>query len=543
MERRPRVYQREALDAFWACRDQHLGVLFELFTGAGKTYLASEIARAIRAERRVRTGRTLFLCNRRVLGAQSLDELALGTGCRWMLEQAEHRALRNSDLPVVALVQTMQGKRLEEWPKDAFDQVIVDEVHVMTGKEYRRPQEYFAEGGAKLLGLSATPDGAKGYGKLYTHTAFAMDLVDAMEGAWSVPLDFQYFTTSVDLDSISWKKNKAGGDFDVGQLDEEIAKAAAEIRAAAFDICGDKKTLIRCPGVKSIITAVDAMNEMRPGCARPLYGEMSDTDKTRNVADHKAGRYQFLVSCQMIGFGYDDKHVQALLNARPTTSRSDAVQWWGRGSRLWSGIGEIDDTEERRAAIAASPKPSCLVVELNAKSKHELATPTTIFGKGFSEEEKKLAKKKMVGGGNPMQALQAAREEIAAREARKQAAKEAKVQLKAQRDADAALDERRTSTGERALTRGQERKLTEFGVPFDANMTKAKATELLRKEYFAMSRGWCTYKTRVALEEKIGVRSAWAMSVATAKRLRDAWVRGGKLRMSQEQIHRVLSLY
>jgi hypothetical protein len=244
----------------------------------------------------------------------------------------------------------------------------------------------------------------------------------------------------------------------------------------------------------------------------------------------------------MVREGYDDKYVQALLSAKPTTNRADAVQWWGRGARLWSGIGEIDEMEQRRAAIAASPKPECLVIELNAKCEHELANPVTIFGQAFTEAEQKTAKNELAkkGGGDPLKALQDAREELAAREARKKAAGLARVQLREERDRERLANERRTSAGDLALTPGQERRMNDFGIPFDENTTKAKASELLRKEFFAQSKGWAVYKTRVALEQKVGVHSAWALPLDVCHQLRAAWIANGRQKLKPMQINSII---
>jgi superfamily II DNA or RNA helicase len=531
--RKPRAYQREALDAYWKCRDSHRGVLFEIFTSAGKTYLASEIARDLGTQGK----RTLFLCNRRVLGYQSLEELAAGTGYEWELEQAENRADRNGRAPVVALVQTMSGERLLSWPRDAFDQIIADEVHRLMGPVYRKVFEHFS--GAKILGLTATPDGAKSYGDLFTHTAYSMDLIEAIDKAWAVPFRFRYFTADVDLDSIDWKRSKEGGDFDLGQLDENIAGIASQIRKAYFDYC-DGPTLIRCPGIKSVIATTDAINEIQPGRARMIYGEMDDRDKEANISGYKEGAFPALVSCQMIGEGFDAPATRFLLNARPTTKRHDAVQWWGRGARLVNReIGAIEDMDERRSAIASSIKPHCLAIELNAKCRHDIVSPFTVFGGAFSDEVQKKAKKKRPSTEFSVQdVMSRVAEEIDRRKARAAAAAAAKVNLKEHQPEEP--PPRLTSAGEHALEPWQEKKLREFGIPFDDQTTKAKATKLIRGEFLCRKKGLCDYRQREFLARWVGIQKPWGTSVETGKRLTDAWRANGKRRLTSGQIAEAL---
>lgn len=525
--------------------------MFELFTGAGKTPIAGQIAKRLADEGK----RTLFVCNRRVLGIQSLEELSRVTGYSWELEQAENRADRYGRNPVVALVQTMQGDRLKSWPADSFDQIIGDEFHRLMGKEYRKVFEHFSK--AKILALTATPDGAKGYGSFITHTAYKMDLIDAIDRAWAVPFTFRYFTAGVDLDSIDWRRTKEGGDFDLGQLDENIAGISAEIRKAAFELCGDLRTLVKCPGVKSVISTTDAINEIKPGAARMIYGDMDDREKVENIRDHKAGRFQFLVNCAMLGEGYDDKYVQCLLNARPTTKRHDAIQWWGRVSRLWEGIGSIEDETERRLAIEASPKPRGLVIELNAKCRHDLVSPVTIFGKDLGESTRRLARKKLeASGGDVQDALKRATEEINRRRARAAAAAAAKVKLEEIQPQEP--PPKLTSSGEHALTPKQEKTFKALGIPYDETTTKAHANKLIGAEWAARKAGdpdcrshitqpckcrrcLVGYRHREFLARWVGVKSPWGMRLNTYDRLVNEWKSGGKLQLSPETIGRIVS--
>lgn len=534
VRRRPRSYQTAGIAAYEASRlPAPAGSLFVLFTGGGKTFIAGDIAK--REE-----GRVLFVVNRTTLGRQSLTKLQEDTGKAWELEQADSWASVNGKANVVTLIQTLQQpKRFERFAPDAFSLIIVDEVHRFMAPSRRRPLEYFT--GARKLGLTATPDGTKGYKPLFETVAFHMPLADAIEQAWSTPIDFQPYACDVSLDSVKWK----GGDFTPGELDKILAQAAAPIATAAIEKCGDLRTLVYCPGVKTAIATTDAINERRPGSARVIYGVQDAAEgkgtNAANIAAHKRGWFQYLVSVAMIGEGYDDENVGCILLARPMGKRADFEQAVGRGTRLYPGLGDIEDMEARRAAIAASPKPTCLVVDLACVSlKHELVGPVDILGGNYTEQEKKEAKKSLekAGGGDPMEALKAAREELARRAMRAAAAKEAKVKLRAIKKPEE--PQRLTNAGEYALTSGQERKLAEYKIPFDANTTKNEAQKLIGFEKLCEKNGWCRYHQREFLGVQCGVENSRAWPVEKGKRVADAWKAGGKLRLTAEQIRRAI---
>ena len=99
-------------------------------TGGGKTVIFAELLNRVLAPGR----RGLVLAHRDELIDQAVDKI------RWVApdlaierEKAEARAARVPGLfgtargVVVASVQTLRGKRLEEWPRDAFDIIICDE--------------------------------------------------------------------------------------------------------------------------------------------------------------------------------------------------------------------------------------------------------------------------------------------------------------------------------------------------------------------------------------------------------------------------------
>jgi type I site-specific restriction endonuclease len=80
--------------------------------------------------------------------------------------------------------------------------------------------------------------------------------------------------------------------------------------------------------------------------------------------------------------------VEVIIMGRPTKSRSLYAQMVGRATRPLPGVVDGPETaEDRRAAIAASPKASCLVVDFVGNAgRHKLMTSADILGGKVSDE-------------------------------------------------------------------------------------------------------------------------------------------------------------
>jgi hypothetical protein len=228
-----------------------------------------------------------------------------------------------------------------------------------------------------------------------------------------------------------------------------------------------------------------------------------------------------------------------MIDAAPTSSRSRCVQKLGRVTRLWPGVGEIHDVTARREALAACPKPRARVIDLAFNStKHDICGPVDILGGAYSEKERKRAKKKLAQtGGDPNDALKKAREEIARAGMRAKAAASAKAKL-----TEAKAPELKTSAGELALTPGQEKALRRYGIPFDGETTKAKATKLIGFEKLCEAKGWCSYRQRDFLITWIGIKKDQrVIPAAKGARLIDLWKQAGKQRfLTRDEIRAVI---
>lgn len=86
--------------------------------------------------------------------------------------------------------------------------------------------------------------------------------------------------------------------------------------------------------------------------------------------------------------GFDSPGVEVVVQARPTKSRSLYAQQCGRATRPLPGVVDGPPTSDlRKAAIAASKKPSCLIVDFVGNSgRHKLMTSADILGGKVSDD-------------------------------------------------------------------------------------------------------------------------------------------------------------
>ena len=150
------------------------------------------------------------------------------------------------------------------------------------------------------------------------------------------------------------------------------------------------------------------------------------------LAEFAAGKVQVVCNCGVLTEGFDDPGVEVVIMGRPTKSRSLYSQMVGRSTRPLPGVVDGPETAEaRRAAIAASAKPSCLVVDFVGNAgKHKLVTSADILGGKVSEEAVELAVRRARQAGGPVnmtEALDEAEEELREQKRLAEAARRARL--------------------------------------------------------------------------------------------------------------------
>lgn len=301
--------------------------LLVLPTGTGKTIVFAKII-----EDRVRNGhRVLVLAHREELLNQASDKLHQATGLRTVLEKAES-SCRDSWLNVVVgSVQTLQNqKRLDTFPQDYFDTIVVDEAHHAISNSYRRVLDHFEN--AKVLGVTATADRGdkRNLGEYFETIAYEYTLVNAIKEGFLVPIKAQTIPLEINLNSVKI----TAGDFQALELGATLEPYLDRIADALVEHCSNKKTVVFLPLIATSQKFCAILN------AKGLNAiEINGTsrDRAEILADFNAGKYQVLCNSMLLVEGWDEPAVDCIVCLRPTKIRSLYAQMVGRGTRLHPG--------------------------------------------------------------------------------------------------------------------------------------------------------------------------------------------------------------
>ena len=180
-----RPYQQEAKEAVFEQWNSGIHrTLLVLPTGTGKTIVFSKII-----EECVKNGeRVLILAHRGELLEQAADKLSKSTGLICATEKAEESCIGSWFRVVVGSIQTMmREKRLNQFTRDYFDTIIVDEAHHCISESYMKVLNYFD---SKVLGVTATPDRGdmKNLGQFFESLAYEYTLPKAIKEGYLSPI-------------------------------------------------------------------------------------------------------------------------------------------------------------------------------------------------------------------------------------------------------------------------------------------------------------------------------------------------------------------
>lgn len=323
MELRP--YQQQAKDAIFSEWENGIKkTLLVLPTGCGKTIVFAKVA-----EECVKGGsRVLILAHRGELLDQAADKIGKSTGLGCATEKAEQTCLGSWFRIVVGSVQSMmREKRLNQFPNDYFNTIIIDEAHHCISDSYQKVLRHFPD--AEVLGVTATPDRGdmQNLGTVFESLAYEYTLPKAIKEGYLSPIKAVTIPLKIDMSAVGVQS----GDFKSGDIATALDPYLESIAEEMEKYCNNKKTVVFLPLVKTSQKFRDILNNHGFKAAE-VNGDSKDRAEILEAFDKD--QYNVLCNSMLLTEGWDCPSVDCIVVLRPTKVRSLYCQMVGRGTRL-----------------------------------------------------------------------------------------------------------------------------------------------------------------------------------------------------------------
>ena len=323
MELRP--YQQQAKDAIFSEWENGIKkTLLVLPTGCGKTIVFAKVA-----EECVKGGsRVLILAHRGELLDQAADKIGKSTGLGCATEKEEQTCLGSWFRIVVGSVQSMmREKRLNQFPNDYFNTIIIDEAHHCISDSYQKVLRHFPD--AEVLGVTATPDRGdmQNLGTVFESLAYEYTLPKAIKEGYLSPIKAVTIPLKIDMSAVGVQ----AGDFKSGDIATALDPYLESIAEEMEKYCSNKKTVVFLPLVKTSQKFRDILNNHGFKAAE-VNGDSKDRAEILEAFDKD--QYNVLCNSMLLTEGWDCPSVDCIVVLRPTKVRSLYCQMVGRGTRL-----------------------------------------------------------------------------------------------------------------------------------------------------------------------------------------------------------------
>lgn len=281
------------------------------------------------AERALRNGgKALVLAHREELLTQARDKIGATTGLTCAFEKGDSTALGAYDPITCASVQTlMRDSRLRRFAPSHYGTIIVDEAHHCLSDSYQNILKYF--GGAKVLGVTATPDRGdkRNLGDYFDDIAYEYSIRDAVNEGYLSQILIKTMPLKISLDGVK----TTAGDFSADDLGSAIDPYLEQI---AKLIPKDRKTLIFLP---LIATSETMTRHLRKLGYKVEHIDGNSAERKEILERFHTGETTVLCNSMLLTEGYDEPTIDCIVCLRPTKIRSLYAQIVGRGTRICEG--------------------------------------------------------------------------------------------------------------------------------------------------------------------------------------------------------------
>jgi superfamily II DNA or RNA helicase len=328
----PNSMQKEALENISNLRKENKNkALLISATGTGKTFLSAFDAKAFNSKKLLFIVHRLNIALKAMESFQSIfgDEKTMGVYSGNIRETA-------CDF-VFSTIQTISKQtHLDQFEKDHFDYIIIDESHRSGAESYQRLIDYFRP--LFLLGMTATPERTDGNDifSLFDHNiAYEIRLNRAMEE--DMLSQFHYYGVT-DL-SVNNEVLENSSDFNLLTSDERIDKIITNAKFYGSDN-GIVRGLIFCSRNDEAKELSQKLNQNGYKTVS-LSGENSEYERTNAInrleSDSISQKLDYIITVDIFNEGVDIPMVNQILMIRPTNSAIVFIQQLGRGLRKAEG--------------------------------------------------------------------------------------------------------------------------------------------------------------------------------------------------------------
>ena len=323
----PNPMQKKALKELQRYRDMNVNkALVVAATGSGKTYLAAFDAFRYGAKR------VLFVVHRDKIIHDACDSFKKVFGNKYTYGLYLGKQ-KEKDADFVFASNVLLVKHLEEFDKDEFDYIVMDECHHAAADTYKKIMEYFNPG--FMLGITATPDRMDNkdvYDLFDKNVPYELRLRDAIINDLVVP--FHYYGIRDSLVDYSFK--------DSNLIAKEIVKTdnidfiVSEIKKHHPN--GKLKALAFCTTIAHAEEMAYAFN-LEGINAVSLTGKSDYAKRSKAFNELQSDDCDLEIICcvDILNEGVDIPQVNMVLFLRPTESSIIFLQQLGRGLRKYEG--------------------------------------------------------------------------------------------------------------------------------------------------------------------------------------------------------------
>ncbi len=167
--------------------------------------------------------------------------------------------------------------------------------------------------------------------------------------------------TQIDVSGVHIR----GGEFKPDELAEALDDPTTMAALRETVIAADERHhwLIFAPGIERVEAIVKMLGVLGIEAAG-VHSKMKAGERDDNIARFKHGQIRCLVNADILTTGFDFPALDCIVLLRATNSPGLHVQILGRGTRPFYAPGfDLETAEGRLAAIAASQKKNCLVLD------------------------------------------------------------------------------------------------------------------------------------------------------------------------------------